>query len=154
MNLEVLQLFRNILPPVCHRTQIKSIINNVPYLISATSCLLASNFTFQSLTSTSFVMIWRETFTEVKSKHPWGEARKDLRLSTSSLMRLRTARFSASLMQMESRTWLPVFFTSQPVDMFFSLHWSSYCWEQKDQILRFNLLHFYKLCFIYPIWDI
>lgn len=57
---------------------------------------------------------------------------KDLRLCTSSLMRVRTACFSASLMQMESRTWLPVFITSQPVDMFFSLHGSSYCWEQKD----------------------
>lgn len=77
---------------------------------------------------------------------------KDLRLCTSSLMRVRTACFSASLMQMESRTWLPVFITSQPVDMFFSLHGSSYCWEKKDSISGFNPLHFYKLCFIYTMW--
>lgn len=64
----------------------------------------------------------------------WGQIKeslkrsKDLRLCTSSLMRVSTACFSASLMQMESRTWLPVFTTSLPVDMVFTLQVSSYCW--------------------------
>lgn len=56
---------------------------------------------------------------------------KDLGLCTSSLMRVSTACFSASLIQIESRTWLPVFTPSLPVDMFFSLHVSSYCWAER-----------------------
>lgn len=71
MNLEAWQLFRIILTL---RLRIKP-VTMVPYLISLTSCLLASNFTFQSLTSTSLVMIWRETFIAVKSKHRWREAK-------------------------------------------------------------------------------
>ena len=55
---------------VCHRPQIKPTRVDVRYLISPTSCLLASNFTFQSLTSTSFVMICSETVIEVNSSIP------------------------------------------------------------------------------------
>lgn len=53
-----------------------------------------------------------------------------MKVRTSSLIRVRTASFSASLMQMESSTWLPVFCISLPPD--FSLHGSSYCWGQRE----------------------
>lgn len=122
------------------------------YLISATSCLLTSYFFFQSLASTSFVMIWKETCS-VSRSCSFEESRNDLperhqtealkascascwmsviKACTSSLMRVRTACFSASLMQMESRTWLPVFTISLPPDLFISLQVSSYCWGQRE----------------------
>lgn len=56
---------------------------------------------------------------------------RKIRVCTSSLMMVRTACFSASLMQMESRTWLPVFCISLPPNLFFNLHGSSYCWGNR-----------------------
>lgn len=117
------------------------------HLISMTSCLLSSYFLFQSPASTSWVMIWKETSAvrgamHAKKTHPHTHTHiVHLRqnehadcifgsVRTSSLMRVRTACFSASVMQIESRTWLPVFCTSLPPDLFFSVQGSLYCWGQ------------------------
>lgn len=144
MHLEVLHLFRNILFSSLHRPHTKSISGDgsLPHLADFLSAGLKLY-----LPVTDFRLFCDDLERDVY----WGEIKaslkrsKDLGLCTSSLMRVRTACFSASLMQMESRTWLPVFITSQPVDMFFSLHGSSYCWEQKDSISGFNLLHFLQI---------
>lgn len=114
-------------------------------LISLTSCLHSSNFCFQSSASTSLVIIWKEKLTVSravftnKTGWPHPSQMKTLKtyfvsvteVCTSSLMRVRTACFSASLMQMESRTWLPDFCISLPTDLFFSLDVSSYWWQKK-----------------------
>lgn len=128
ISLIVRQLFRNILSLVRHRPQIRWIGGFLPHL---TDFLPAG---FKLYLPVVDFQLFRD---DLERDVHWGEIKeslkrsKDLRLCTSSLMRVSTACFSASLMQIESRTWLPVFTTSLPVDMFFTLQVSSYCWGER-----------------------